>query len=274
MSNIFPGLETTFNTVVERYDRMRPTYVEELYDDIWRYGGFGPDVKAVEVGIGTGQATQPVLNRGASLTAVELGRDLAAYCAKKFAANPKFEVVNMPFQEFDVSNDFFDLIYSASAFHWIPEEIGYRKVFDMLRPGGVFARFANHPYKDKGNEPLHEAMQVHYAKYMPRSKFHAEYCEEDAKCRAEVGAGYGFSDIQYKLYKRTRTFTAQQYTDLLGTYSDHIALGEEKQKEFFALIREEINRFGGTITIYDTIDLQLYRKPLRWNVPHERSDIK
>ena len=259
-SNIFPGLETTFNTVTEQYDRMRPTYVEELYDEIWRYGGFENDVAAVEIGIGTGQATHPVLNRGASVTAVELGEDLAAFCKRKFAANPKFSVVSMPFQEFDAPDHSVDLIYSASAFHWIPEEIGYRKVFDMLRPGGVFARFANHPYKDKGNEPLHEAMQIHYAKYMPRSKFHAEYCEEDARDRAGIGAKYGFADIQYRLYKRTRTFTAQQYIDLLGTYSDHIALGEKKS-EFFALIRGEIERFGGTITIYDTIDLELHRKP-------------
>ena len=35
-----------------------------------------------------------------------------------------------------------DLVYSASAFHWIPEEIGYSKVYEMLKPGGAFARFA------------------------------------------------------------------------------------------------------------------------------------
>ena len=260
-SNIFPGLETTFNTVAEQYDRMRPTYVEALYDDVWKYGGFAENISAVEIGIGTGQATQPVLNRGASVTAVELGADLASFCAAKFGKESRFSVVNLPFQDFDAPIGSFDLIYSASAFHWIPEEIGYRKVFDLLRPGGVFARFANHPYKDKGNEPLHEAMQIHYAKYMPRSKFHAEYCEEDAKQRAEIAEKYGFADIEWKLYKRTRTFTADQYTELLGTYSDHIALGEKKD-EFFSLIREEINRFGGSITIYDTIDLELHRKPI------------
>lgn len=263
MSNIFPGLETTFNTVAEQYDRMRPTYVEELYEDIWRYGGFGAEMKAVEVGIGTGQATMPVLSRGAFVTAVELGGELAAYCAKKFADYPKFRVVNLPFQDFDAPENSCDLIYSASAFHWIDEEIGYTKVYSMLRPGGVFARFANHPYKDKEKEALHDAMQVLYAKYMPRSKLSAEYSMEQARERAEIGEKYGFADIEYRLYKRTRTFTAQQYTDLLGTYSDHIALGPELQKEFFALIREEINRFGGTFTVYDTIDLQLHRKPVR-----------
>lgn len=39
-----------------------------------------------------------------------------------------------------ILNDFsnaYDLIYSASAFHWIPEEIGYTKVYKALKPGGV-----------------------------------------------------------------------------------------------------------------------------------------
>lgn len=262
MSNIFPGLETTFNTVAEQYDRMRPTYVAELYEDIWQYGRFGRNVNAVEIGIGTGQATLPVLERGAAVTAVELGADLADFCAKKFAGYPGFKVINMPFQEYNTPVESCDLIYSASAFHWIPEEIGYRKVFDMLRPGGVFARFANHPYRDKEREVLHEAIQALYAKYMPRSKLSDEYSMEDARKRAEIGEKYGFCDIEYKLYKRTRTFTAEQYTDLLGTYSDHIALGSKVQAEFFALIREEIERFGGIFTIYDTIDLEIHRKPL------------
>ena len=32
------------------------------------------------------------------------------------------------------------------------------------------------------------------------------------------------------------------------------------KKEFFSKIEEAINKHGGTITIYDTIDLQLARK--------------
>ena len=51
-----------------------------------------------------------------------------------------------------------------------------------------------------------------------------------------------------------------QYIELLGTYSDHIAIEEEIRTEFFAKIEEAINKYGGTITIYDTIDLQLARK--------------
>ena len=88
-----------------------------------------------------------------------------------------------------------------------------------------------------------------------------EYGEEQAKERALIAEKYGFTDIQYALFRRTRDFTAKEYIALLGTYSDHIAVEESIRVRFFAEIEEAINDFGGTVTIYDTIDLQLARKP-------------
>ena len=71
---------------------------------------------------------------------------------------------------------------------------------------------------------------------------------------------YSFSDIKYGLFNRERVFSAREYVELLGTYSDHIAITESIRTEFFAKIAEAINNHGGSITIYDTIDLQLARK--------------
>lgn len=76
-----------------------------------------------------------------------------------------------------------------------------------------------------------------------------------------IAEKYGFADIQYALFQRTRTFTAKEYGILLGTYSDHIAIEKAIRTEFFSKIEDAINNHGGTITIYDTIDLQLARKP-------------
>ena len=56
-------------------------------------------------------------------------------------------------------------------------------------------------------------------------------------------------------------FSAAEYIALLGTYSDHIAIDEWIRTEFFGGIENAINRHGGAITVYDTIDLQLARKP-------------
>ena len=108
---------------------------------------------------------------------------------------------------------------------------------------------------------MHEALQEVYAVYMPGTRNDKIYGDEEARERAEVAARYGFVDIRYKLYHRTRTLTAEEYVQLLCTYSDHVALEEEKRKRFFAEIRQVIERLGGEISIYDTLDLQLARKP-------------
>ena len=258
---VIPGLGWTFDTVAATYEKLRPGYVETLYQDIFAYRPLDAASHAVEVGIGGGQATGPILATGCAVTAVEPGANFCALCREKFAAYPGFTAVNARFEDADLPPESCDLVYSASAFHWVPEEIGYRKVFDILRPGGAFARFANHPFKDKGRPGMHEALQEVYAIYMPGSLVPNEYSEEQAARRAEIAAKYGFTDIQHRLYHRTRDFTAAEYVQLLGTYSDHIAIEEKTRGRFFREIGEAIDRLGGRITIYDTIDLQLARKP-------------
>ena len=148
----------------------------------------------------------------------------------------------------------------------VVEDIGYTKVFALLKNGGVFARFANHSYRDKGNIPLSEELdkiydEYYYKFYDKKRESPAEYSEEQAVQRAEIAEKYGFADIKYALFHRTRTFTANEYGALLGIYSDHIAIEESIRKEFFSKIENAINNHGGSITVYDTIDLQLARKP-------------
>lgn len=258
---VIKGLDWTFNTQAERYQRMRPGYVPELYEEIFRHVKLDASSTAVEVGIGGGQATQPILDTGCRVIAVESGDQLAQVCRRRFAPYPNFEAVTCRFEDYPAQDDSCDLVFSASAFHWIPEEVGYPKVLRMLKPGGVFARFANHPYKDKSRPGMHEALQEVYAVYMPGSKPSGEYTQEAARQRAEIAARYGFTDISCHLYHRPRDFTAAEYVELLGTYSDHIAIEENTRRKFFAEIEAAINRLGGVITIFDTIDLQLARKP-------------
>ena len=258
---VVQGLGWTFDTVANTYEKLRPGYTKELYDTLFSYLPLCEGSKAVEVGIGGGQATKPVLDTGCSVMAVEPGKNFCQLCLKKFAAYPSFSVLNGKFEEIELAQDTYDLVYSASAFHWVPEEAGYKKVFDILKKGGAFARFANHPFKDKSRPGMHEALQEVYAVYMPGSLVPDEYSQEKARKRAEIALKYGFVDIQHHLFRRTRDFTAAEYVQLLGTYSDHIAIEEKTRGKFFEEIEQAINRMGGVITIFDTIDLQLARKP-------------
>ena len=263
---IIKGLEWTFDTEAPLYEKMRPGYVDKLYKAIFDYIPINELSNAVEVGIGGGQATLPILQTGCRLTAVECGENLSKLCREKFKDYPKFSVITDKFENIDFKAGACDLVFSASAFHWVPEETGYKKVFSMLKNGGAFVRFANHPYPDKGRPELTEEIERLYGEYYYKfynreQEFPKEYDEEQARSRSLIAEKYGFTDIAYKMFFRTRTFSAREYVTLLGTYSDHIAIEENVRMKLFSGIEEAIERYGGEITIYDTIDLQLARKP-------------
>lgn len=264
---ILKGLEWTFDTAASAYDKMRPDYVDELYQVLFKYIPIDENSHVVEVGSGAGQATAPVLKTGCKLTAVEYGEQFSALLSEKFKEYTDFSVLTGKFEDMEFEADKYDLVFSATAFHWVPEEIGYKKVYSMLKPGGVFARFANHPNRDKGNPALANEIDTIYDEYYhkfrnTKQKKQTEYTEEHAKELAMVAEKYGFTDIRYELFYRERVFTAREYIELLGTYSDHIAIDKAIREKFFAKIEDAINKHGGTITIYDTIDLQLARKDL------------
>ena len=74
------GLEWTFDTVASTYEKFRPTYPDELYKMIFDYIALDDSCHAVEVGIGGGQATIPILKTGCNVTAVEYGEEFSELC--------------------------------------------------------------------------------------------------------------------------------------------------------------------------------------------------
>ncbi len=257
---VIEGLSWTFNTVAEEYDRLAPKYPAALYADLFDYKPVGKESRALEIGIATGQATAPVLATGCELIAVELGDKLAAIARENYKEYPRFTVVNARFEEYPEEREAFDLVYSAGAFHWIEQDYGYRKVFSMLKPGGAFARFAKHPYYCREQEAMNDDIQKVYAKYMSYSSMSPEYTEAQAKARAELALQYGFRDAAYRLYTVERTYGAEEYCKLIATYSDHIILPEASKPGFYTGIRSAIEKHGGSITLRDTIDLNMARK--------------
>ncbi len=260
------GLGWTFDTAAENYDRYRPGYPEELYKTVFGYIPVDERSRALEIGIGTGQATAPMLRRGCAVTAVECGENLVQKCREKFGGCNGFEIISGRFEDAGLPEGVYDLVYSATAFHWIPEDVGYPKVYSLLRSGGAFARFAVRPCIAEDNAPLAESIESLYARYYypfhKREPLKPEpFTEQQAAELAAVAGRYGFTDIRHELFRRVRTFTAGEYRALLCTYSDHIAMPDSVRLPFLDGIEEAVWQSGGMISIHDTIDLELARKP-------------
>ena len=250
----------TFDNAAADYEVSRPIYMKELFDAIFKYKQINPGSNVLEIGIGTGKATLPILEKRCNLIALEPGEQLAKITNKKFKKYDNFLMYNQTLQNFTYPANSFDFIYSATAFHWIPEEYGYKRVYELLKDGGVFARFSYHAGQDKKRKILTSEIQELYKKYMNFKDEPKEYCENEAKKLAQIAEKYGFVDTKYNLYHMTKDFTADEYVGLLNTYPDHMMIEKTNREKLFNGIHTTINKNGGVITVYYTMDLELARK--------------
>ncbi|MHB1483332.1 MAG: class I SAM-dependent methyltransferase [Saccharofermentanales bacterium] len=247
-----------FDTIPEQFDKWRPRYCEELFADLIEFAKLDSEKKALEVGPGTGQATEPILKSGCSYLAIELGENFAEFMKNRFCTYRNFQIVNEDFETYAFGSDRFDLVFSAAAFQWIPEEIGYPKAFDILKSGGAFAMFMTRPDLRPGggytDEPLYSKIQDIYTEYFrPETEY---TCNLDYDARER----YGFVDLERREYLKTREYNANDYISLIATSAPHLTLQEPYKSKFFEGIREVIFNSGNKITLYDKITMYLARK--------------
>lgn len=254
------NFERTFDNTAVGYDRSRPAYPKELYRDIFEYGKIDEKSNVLEIGLGTGKATEPILKTGCRLIGIEPGENLAGLAKDKFKNYSNFLLYTNTLQDYVCPPESFDFIYSATAFHWIPEEYGYKRVYELLKSGGVFARFAYHAGPDKERKKLTDEIQNLYTLYFNATQSPKAFSEEDAGKIAEIAGRYGFVDLKYRLYELTKDFTADEYMELLRTYPNHMSLDPSTREKLFKGIHSVINDHGGVISVYYTVDLELARK--------------
>jgi SAM-dependent methyltransferase len=120
------------------YDRARPPYPERVYELLGERCGLGPGTRVLEIGAGTGLATRRLVELGAEVVAVEPDAAMAA-----LLDDPAAEVRVAAFEDVRLESETYDLAVSATAFHWVDEAVGLRRVHEALRPGGWFAEWWN-----------------------------------------------------------------------------------------------------------------------------------
>lgn len=241
---------TIFDQAALDYDEVRPGYPEELIEDVISISAIPKDGRILEIGCGTGQATIPFAKRGYSMTCLEIGKELAALAAQKCRQYPKVHIHTISFEDWQPEENAFDLVISATAFHWIPPEIGYPKAAKVLKNSGYIAVFWNlHPTPYMG---FFREVQKVYRKVIPGWKDPSKgpSVEKKIKVMEDYINGTGlFGKVSVKTYPWTKEYNTQEYLKLLNTYSDHRNLEEAKRARLFRGILELIeNKYGGTIT--------------------------
>lgn len=246
-----------FDTIAEQFDKYRPRYSAELFADLIEYAGIEPGKTVLELGPGTGQATDPILNTGCDYLAIELGEHLSAMMKRKYCEYPNFNLVNGDFITYDFGSRKFDMIYSAATIQWIPEEIAFSKTFELLKPGGTLVMMLiRGDYKTPNEELFNKIQQVYSDYFKPETEYkHGVFGYANAP-------NYGYVEFEKREYNGKREFTADAYLAYIGTHSDHIVIPERYKSKLFNGIKEAVIEAGNKIVFHDTYVLFVAKKPL------------
>jgi SAM-dependent methyltransferase len=263
-------LRDTFDTVAALYDRARPRYPQELFDDLADLTGIGPGARVLEIGPGTGQATLALAMRGYSITAVELGRHLAAHARDKMASFAGVEIAHADFETWPLPAEPFDVVFAATAFHWLAREVGERKSAGALRDGGALAVVTTtHVAGD--DEDFWAAIQHCYERHvpgtepgrrLPRAEAVRDLCDE-------IGATGWFEPPVLRHYVWDTSYATPEYLDLMHTHSNHIALDPDVRASLLDSMGALVDaRPGRRVTVRYLFRLAIARK----RAPHRRSE--
>jgi ubiquinone/menaquinone biosynthesis C-methylase UbiE len=154
------GRRVLFDGVAGRYDTSRQGYPDELVDDVIANAAAGPGAAVLEIGCGTGQLTRQLAGRGFELTAIDIGASMVQAARGNVTdAAVRFQVSS--FEDFAGGGPF-DLIVSATAFHWVDPSVGLPKAARLLRPGGWLALLTS---GERYPEPLQSRLHKLWLRY-------------------------------------------------------------------------------------------------------------
>lgn len=238
----------TFNQIAQEYERYRPIYPTEMFDDILNYAKIGKKDSILEIGCGTGQATGGLVGKGfENITCIELGDQLAQFTSEKFQNHKSIRVINSSFEAWGGEGGRYRLAVSGTAFHFIEPEFGYRRVWELLCDDGAMAFFwtVHVPLFD----PVHNDIRQHYQELAP----HLDDASYPAPAkiiaeRKQITQQSGlFTSIVVKQYSRMQTYKSEDFVALLNTNSRHRQLADPVKNLLLKRIRDTIDKHGGTI---------------------------
>jgi len=256
-----PELAQTFNLDAQGYDTYRPGYPDELFLSIFEYAQLESGTMCLEIGAGTGQATRTMLSKGLNVKALEPGEQLASKLVKGLGQFTQLTVSQTSFEDFLGPPGSYDLIYSASAFHWVPKVEAYRKAFDLLKPNGTLALFWQSFSVNRPDDATHQALQAVFSEH----KFgmtEQSHDPERYQRKKNSLSKRGFAEVRLQLFKSERFYTIEQLMGLLSTTSRFSSLKCEQKNNLEHDIRKIMSTEPG-VWIDQTCDLYLAKRPVK-----------
>jgi SAM-dependent methyltransferase len=257
-------LARTFDGVAARYDR--PGYPSRVFEVLVERCGLGPGCRVLEIGPGTGQATLPMLDAGAEITAVEPGAALARRLAERTGAR-SVDVIVSGFEQVDLPEAAFDLVASATAFHWVDTTLGLDRCARYLRDRGWLALWWTFWGDPDRPDPFHDALQPILRRKAPHLLAEdvsaRAYLRDVAARAAEIETTGVFDGLEEEAVDWEGRHDPVGIRSIFATFAAWIALPEPLRTDLLDDVEWLArNAFGGTVTRpYKTVIYTAQRRP-------------
>jgi ubiquinone/menaquinone biosynthesis C-methylase UbiE len=251
-----------FDRVAEEYDRVRPSYPDELIDRACAVAGLGPGSLVVEVGCGTGKLTVALAARGLRIDAVDPGENLIGIARARVPTDAvRFHLGR--FEDVDLPAGAFAALFSATAFHWVDPAVGWAKAARLLRPGGALALFS---HVGGSLLELDEAIMAAWREVLPeaagwvqrdqaeiwagaearRDNVAALWAWFEKRDQAPAEAAELFDDVEIDRVSIDLEETADRLIALIRTQSAYLMLDVPRRKRLEKGIEAAVASAGGT----------------------------
>ncbi|MGH3955698.1 class I SAM-dependent methyltransferase [Mycobacteroides salmoniphilum] len=218
----------SFGDSADAYDRHRPRYPQPLIDELVS----GGQTRALDVGAGTGIAAAQLAAAGAEVLAVEPDARMA-----RVAAGKGITVEVATFEDWQQAGRTFDLVLFAQSFHWVEPTAASQKVLTVLRPGGRLALVWN---RIVPTAPAQHELDTVYADFMDTTR-RPSIDTEDTVSPALEKSGY---HVRRSHFVERRHFSAQEYLDMVFTYSNHLTLDAAARSALRSRLEDKIGDDG------------------------------
>ena len=256
------NLHSPFDDVAELYDAIRPRYPEALFAELEHAAQLQPDAYLLEIAPGTGQATLPLARRGYQITAVELGDNMARIAREKLKDYPRVEIINSPFEGVDLPLAGFDLVYAASALHWIAPEVRFAKPHAHLKRTGHLAIIRRNKVSGEGSDRFANAIQSVYQRYeRDATRTRAFSLRRLSEVTPQPLDQALFELKCFRTFPLVMHYSADDYAKLFSTISSTILMAPHARASLLGDIRRLINeRFDGEVDQHYAMSLLVARK--------------
>lgn len=228
-----------YNCVAQAYDRTRPRYPAKIWAYIQEIAQLNPSKSVLEIGCGPGIASIELAKSRVNLKCLEPSQSACELARSKCANYPQVEVINTTFEEWDLADQKFDLVFATTSFHWVLPEIRNQKTAAALKDNGRLVLMWNTP--PQPSYEVHQSLAEVYQTYAPQlAKYetHQNYERNLAKIGQEViDSGYFRNMVSEQLISQVN-YTVEDYLTLLTTLSPYIRLEEQQRTLLLAELQQ------------------------------------